>query len=59
MTQKWNMVYICPKHAQDQYCVLSFQVLAPVLQKIDYYHLIIGQMTYFFIQRVVCLVLLE
>ena len=33
VTQKYNMVYICSKHAQDQYCGFSFESLAPVLQK--------------------------
>ena len=58
VTKKYNMAYICSKHAQDQYCILSFESLAPVLQKSDYYHLIIGQMTYF-IPDGKCLVLLE
>ena len=48
MTQKYNMVYICSKHAQDQYCILSFKSLASVLYKSDYYLLIIGQMIIFY-----------
>ena len=43
VTQKYNMVYICSRHAKDQYCGFSFESLALVLQKSDYYHLIIGQ----------------
>ena len=48
MTQKYNMVYICSRHAQDQYCGFSFESLAPILQKNDYYLLIIGQMIKFY-----------
>ena len=45
---KNNNTYICSRHAQDQYCDLSFLRLAPVLQISDYYHLIIGQMIKFY-----------
>ena len=44
VTQKNNMVYICSRTAQDQYCGFSFESLAPVLLKSDYYLFIIGQM---------------
>ena len=34
---KNNMVYICSRHAQDQYCGFSFESLAPVLLISDYW----------------------
>ena len=40
---KNNNAYICSKHAQDQYCIFSFQRLAPDCMINDYYHFIIGQ----------------
>ena len=43
-----NMVYICFRHAQDQYYGFSFESLALVLLISDYYHLIIGQMIKFY-----------
>ena len=48
MTKKYNMVYICYRHAQDQYCGFNFESLASVLQKSYYYHLNIGQMIKFY-----------
>ena len=45
---KYNMVYICSKHAQDQYRGFSFESMASVLLISDYYHLIIGQMIKFY-----------
>ena len=45
---KNNNAYICPRHAQDQYCGFNFESLAPVLLKSDYYHLISGQMIKFY-----------
>ena len=42
-----NMVYICSKHAQDQYCGFSFESLALDLMISDYYHFNIGQMINF------------
>ena len=48
MTQKYNMVYICSKHAQDQYCGFIFDSLASDLTISDYYHLIMGQMIKFY-----------
>ena len=48
VTQKSNMIYICSRHAQDQYYGFNFENLAPVLLISDYYHLIIGQMIKFY-----------
>ena len=48
VTKKKNMIYICSKHAQDQYYGFSFENLAPILLISDYYHLIIGQMIKFY-----------
>ena len=45
---KYNMVYICSRHAQDQYYSFSFESLAPFLMISAYYHLIIGQMIKFY-----------
>ena len=45
---KYNMIYICSRHAQDQYCGFSFESLAPSLTISDYYHFIIGQMIKFY-----------
>ena len=45
---KFNLVYICSRHAEDQYCGFSFESLAPGLLKSDYYILIIGQMIKFY-----------
>ena len=45
---KNNLVYICSKHAQDQYCGLSFQSLALDLMISDYYHFIFDQMINFY-----------
>ena len=39
---KNNIAYICSRHAQDQNCSFSFENLASVLKKSDYYHLIMG-----------------
>ena len=48
VTQKSNMVYICSKNSQDQYYGISFESLALVLLKSDYYHFIIGQIIKFY-----------
>ena len=45
---KYNMIYICSRHAHDQYCGFSFESLAPVVLKSDYYHFIIDQMIKFY-----------
>ena len=45
---KNNMVYICSRHAQDQYYGFSFESLAPDLLISDYYHSIIGQIIKFY-----------
>ena len=44
---KNNIAYICPKHAQDQYCGFSFQSLALDLMISDYYHFIIAKWSNF------------
>ena len=45
---KNNMIYICFRHAKNQYYGFSFESLAPVLLISGYYHLIIGQMIKFY-----------
>ena len=45
---KNNNAYICSRHAQDQYCDLSFQSLALDLMISDYYHFIFDQMINFY-----------
>ena len=45
---KNGMVYICSRHAQDQYYGFSFESLALDLLISDYYHFIISQMIKFY-----------
>ena len=44
---KNNMVYICSKHAQNQYCSFSFESLAPDPLISDYYHFILAKWSNF------------